>query len=319
VTDPAEGSKPGEEPKKPADEPKEPPESPDVQSVALAGITKGREAAKWLVGALAAVAALLVAGTQLSSIGEVEGWRLAFAALCAVAGLSLLGIALFASFRLMAPIALSIDEIARRTQRGNRNDPSVRFLRENPSVFVGQASDAADLEAKRKDAERELAAALAAHRKTPDDKALEAAAEAAGSRLEQLDAVANSATEFGTYAAFRQRLAVWERTMAVALVVVGLALVGFAWAANPPDDDDGEEGGASGANLRGVTLADVDFSRTDLSGVDFSYATLTGVNLRAATTDGTIWEGVVWDDVTCVDGRNSNDVGGSCEGHLGSD
>lgn len=293
------------------------PEPPHSQSVALGGIDAARAAAKWLVGALAAVAALLVAGTQLSSIGAAEGWRLAIAVAGAVVGLSALGFGLFATFDLMMPVALSLDQLENRGWERSK-DPSIKFLRDNESVFLGEATNVVELRTKIRAAERELDAALKKHHRTPEDKDLEAKAEVAGARLQQLDDIATSVTEFGTYAAFSQRQADWKRVMAVVLVVVGLALVGFAWAANPPPEKK-DDSSAVAPEMRGVVLKHVDLSRSNLSGVDLSYARLTGVNLQGAITDGAKWVGVVWKDVTCVDGSNSDEVGHTCDGHLGAE
>lgn len=300
-------------------EPAETPGDPNAISVALSGIEKARGAAKWLIGALGAVAVVLVAGTQLSSIGEAEGWRLAIAAACAVTGLSALGVGLFATFRLMTPLPLSLDQLANRGW-DRSNDPSIKFLRANESVFQGEATNVVDLRAKIRAAEDERDAAVKQQDTDPGDKDLEAKAKAADDHLHRLDDVAISVTEHGRYAAFMRQLMSWERRMAVVLVLVGFALVGFAWAANPPDDDDQKNDSAvSAPDLRGVTMEDVDLSRTNLSGVDFSYASLTGVNLRGAITDGAKWEGVVWNDVTCVDGTNSDDAGDTCDDHLAKD
>lgn len=300
------------------DEPAETSGDPNAISVALSGIEKARGAAKWLIGALGAVAVVLVAGTQLSSIGAAEGWRLAIAAACAVIGLSALGVGLFATFRLMTPLPLSLDQLATRGW-DRSNDPSIKFLRANESVFQGQATNVVDLRAKIRAAEDELDAAVKKQDTDPGDKDLEAKAKAADDHLHQLDDVAISVTEHGRYAAFMQQLLSWERRMAVVLVLVGFALVGFAWAANPPVDEQKDDSAATAPDLRGVTLEDVDLSRTNLSGVDFSYASLTRVNLRGAITDGAKWEGVVWNDVTCVDGTNSDDAGDTCADHLGID
>jgi hypothetical protein len=69
----------------------------------------------------------------------------------------------------------------------------------------------------------------------------------------------------------------------------------------------------SGAHLSAANLKGADLSSANLSGANFSQADLSGANLAGATVFG-----AVWSNTTCVDGTNSGDDGGQCEGHLTS-
>lgn len=66
------------------------------------------------------------------------------------------------------------------------------------------------------------------------------------------------------------------------------------------------------AALTHSTFAGSTFDRAQLDGADF-----TGSNLTAASFDRTSGlASVTWADTTCPDGTNSDDVGGTCIGHL---
>jgi hypothetical protein len=66
-----------------------------------------------------------------------------------------------------------------------------------------------------------------------------------------------------------------------------------------------------GANLSGTDLTDGDLTGAILTGADLTRATLCGADLRDAEVNG-----VSWGDTICPDCTNSNDNGGTCEGHL---
>ncbi len=58
-------------------------------------------------------------------------------------------------------------------------------------------------------------------------------------------------------------------------------------------------------------------SNTDLRGASLKGVTLAGVNLEGARVDSqTDLSAVTWSGTTCPDGRNSDDVGGTCASHL---
>jgi hypothetical protein len=82
----------------------------------------------------------------------------------------------------------------------------------------------------------------------------------------------------------------------------------------------------SGANLAGANLSNSNFTRDTFSGAsltnatmpnssfrsaDFTDADLTGASLTASSLAGATWNSSV-----CPDGTNSNNDGGSCQGHL---
>lgn len=61
-----------------------------------------------------------------------------------------------------------------------------------------------------------------------------------------------------------------------------------------------------------MDLSGLELRRTALGGADLS-----GANLRGAIVNEDTWLGdAIWNDTTCPDDTNSNDKGGTCEGHL---
>ncbi len=72
----------------------------------------------------------------------------------------------------------------------------------------------------------------------------------------------------------------------------------------------------SNASLREATLARTLLIRANLSGADLTSANLAGADLTGARMGGAVVDGILWSSTTCPDGRNSNQLGGTCEGNL---
>jgi len=82
----------------------------------------------------------------------------------------------------------------------------------------------------------------------------------------------------------------------------------------------------SAAQLVNTDLSGANLCRADLSGTDLTDGDLTGANLTGADLSGAILcgadltdanvTGALWGDTICPDCTNSNDNGGTCEGHL---
>jgi uncharacterized protein YjbI with pentapeptide repeats len=89
------------------------------------------------------------------------------------------------------------------------------------------------------------------------------------------------------------------------MTAVGIGL--FAWAANPPEP----VVQLQGVSLKGAILRDADLSRADLTAADFTNADLTGASLSGAILNDAVWKNTI-----CPDGKNSDQVEGTCRGHL---
>src|SRR3989344_3103274 len=75
------------------------------------------------------------------------------------------------------------------------------------------------------------------------------------------------------------------------------------------------------ANMLGNSGENADFTRAKLNGTDLSFMDLSNANFTDANLAGAIGlntatrTGIIWSNTTCPDGTNSNNNGGTCEGH----
>ena len=70
------------------------------------------------------------------------------------------------------------------------------------------------------------------------------------------------------------------------------------------------------APLSHADLAYADLTKANLTGADLASANLTQAALGQAVLTGAVLTGVKWSSTTCPDGANSDNVNGSCSGHL---
>jgi hypothetical protein len=266
-----------------------------------------------MLGALGAVAAVLVAGLQLVAIGSVpSGLRLGVAlggaalALAAVVGL----IALV--FEVLLPADVTIEGVMQDAAGG----PLRGYIANNHSMLNGFNTvedlihDYLEARDEAKVAWVDLHTALKASGgdENAATKKAEGAAGAAESWADYLGATVAYVLKRLTVNQLRHRFD-WKRQVGAALaaVAVGLGVGLYAWGTNPP-----KPAATPAISLRGAQLTNADLRGVNLAGADLSGANLNGANLIGAKVDG-----VVWNDTTCPDGTNSNSEGGTCLGHLG--
>lgn len=195
------------------------------------GAARIRETAKWFAVSLAAIAAILVAGSQFSNIGSLgfsseRMWvALTGAALAALAAVLVLN----STSAAMATPAVSLSDLA-------KTDPprGTKEVRADPTLLQGYK----DVTVLLKDYEDSLVArkeALDAHYANPADDGLKAAATFADARSQQLNGVSQ---ELVGVASYMTVVDAWQRAR-VRLVVAGLlggvGISLFAWASNPPE------------------------------------------------------------------------------------
>jgi uncharacterized protein YjbI with pentapeptide repeats len=295
-----------------------------------------RESAVWLVSAFGAVGLLLIPGLQLADLGKLDGSRLWIAVgSAAVAAVALgLGAALIAPF--LRSNATTIADLAAAT--GSRERAVVAALDANPTLFQGEACGVADLNGRHAAACRAIDAAQAGvepakaalaradarlvdarwHERRCRERARRRARAAldeheerlAGARgwnatVLQASGAVEAVARFTELDVGFRRAAKW---LVLCTIVVAAAMAALAIAAHPPTP--------GAADFSGVTLVGADLSGASLREATFADATLTRVDLSDANLDGADVEGVAWRDVTCPDGRNSDDLDGTCEQHL---
>jgi hypothetical protein len=266
-----------------------------------------RDAAKWLVASAAAVGAALIAGSQLSTIGRLEvGWptsvegaRLWVAAAGAVLGLVGVVWAIWSAVQVLLPQLVPVAMLAEAWETPRHPlAPVATFFRENDKYLQGFDTPAA-IVAAREGYVAELAALPAGDPAAPP---LLAAIGDLDQRITAIEAMANHEA---LKAMFRRTL----RKLLAATAIAAFGIVAFAWAANPPTAP------APSADLRDARLGGAFLRDADLRGAKLDGADLTGADLTGADLTGASLTGVVWGDTTCPDGRNSDEVGGTCAGH----
>lgn len=210
-----------------------------------------RKTATWLIGALSAVAAILLAGSQLSSIGKLplDDWRLTIAGLSAAAAI---GAVIFAIYRLsliLAPVTTPLMDL--RAEANNEKSEMVAMVASDVGLTGGYGSIVELLTAYDTDRNRlfearrlhraaraELEAAVTEAAKAATAKNVQAA-EGAEQRadadvmdlrrpVERLGALLGHLTLTRRFKDERSRVT-------IASTVGALAILTFAWAANPPN------------------------------------------------------------------------------------
>jgi hypothetical protein len=199
-----------------------------------------RSTAKWLLGVLAAVAAALLAGLQLTRLGELHGqWiRLAVALTAAGAALAAVGYMIAATSRVFTDqwVTLAdLDDSAfdQKLSRGGGAETAVYDLLR------------AEIDQDRQWLYRHVAEDIPAlHRmlRQGNDAARTARAAASAGGAGQLDVVraaAAAVADCANYHHTRLILRRLRRKLAWASVVVVVGILAFAYAANPPADPSG--------------------------------------------------------------------------------
>lgn len=295
----------------------------DTQHDALsAPTTQIRETAKWLVAGLAAVGAVLVAGSQLASLGKLDlgsplsgdTWqstqtaRLWIALLGLVVALGAVLLALRATLPLLVPqdwpLRAVVDEFAKE------KSPARTFLSAHPEYLSPYATPQELLD-RQEELERERGQKQQLYDNALDD-GREAANEALKTTRHKLAAAYRHAEDLGAlvgYVTLKDSFTLSKRWILGMAGAVALGTCAFAWAANPPDA--AKAASLAGADLSGTDLGAAKLQKADLTGADLRSADLGGADLSGAVLDG-----VQWGRTTCPDGRLSDEVGGSCAGHL---
>lgn len=280
-----------------------------------------REAAKWLVGSFAAVGAALIAGSQLSSIGKlpvcapssIDCARLWVAGGGAV--IALIGVmwAVWTGVGLLAPERLQTSGLKAKWKSG---EPIYEYFRKN----TGQLQGFKDLE--------DMEAVEAAAAKKYDDLFAKADEVEGADRDRIVDELQEAADELSvvfrrvddvvTIANHVQYVHFFRKTALKRLIwgagAAAVGIVAFTWAANPPTSL--PRVALRGVNLTGANLTGANFTGVDLTDATLTGANLTGADLRGADLTDADLSDVMWDNTTCPDGTNSDNVGGSCENHL---
>ncbi|MGD9736388.1 MAG: hypothetical protein AB7V58_12415 [Solirubrobacterales bacterium] len=203
-------------------------------SVTDAAIVQIREVVKWLIAAFAAVGALLAAGSQLSEIGHLTGWRLVAAGGGIFLVLVGIALAILKAVRVLTPAPVSLKELA----EGKDHEEVREKIGADPSLLLGQGDSVGALRSRQQELlQKETDAWGAFGRDEDDSKALRSAERASADRVAADEAV-RWLIQFARYteiaALFRHSLRWMTAGAAVAAIGIGL----FAWAAHPEDKEE---------------------------------------------------------------------------------
>jgi hypothetical protein len=193
------------------------------------GAERVREAAKWLLGTFGAIATVLVAGSQLSSIGSLKGGgRLVVAILAAAIALIGLGIAAWLILDIMLPSRASLRDVV-------LNEPTNKLAERYPELLHGLPT----VEKLREEYTAALKKRLDVVKKNyhfpqgaSDDEV-----KAAANWVIFLGQTVGEVEGVTAYLALESKLRNPRRRLFLFLLAAVIAggIIIFAWAANPPE------------------------------------------------------------------------------------
>lgn len=190
-----------------------------------------RETAKWLTVALGGLGTVLVAGSQLSSIGSLDpGSERLYVAIAAAVGAALgAALILMATARTATTPAISLKQLAAETPPGTMDVVTDRTL------LMGEA-DVAGFYEKFQGLLQERTTALNAHYTNPQQSDLKVVADAAQNQALLYAHAGLELVGIASYASLAHRWKWSVRLIIVGSIIAAASIGCFAWAANPPED-----------------------------------------------------------------------------------
>jgi hypothetical protein len=269
-----------------------------------------RSAARWFIAGLGAIGAVLVAGSQLSSVGALSPDTLRFwLAIVGVAvGLVAILWAMWRVVDVLSPAQWAFEDLVAAWDAAPADPPTPRwwnrrqrrsvgrFLRDHPTYLGGFDSPAAIAS---------VYEGSSARRAGLDDL------------VDLMDDLLDKASTVD----LRSRFTTLRSQIAAGVLVGAAGIILFAWAANPADV------AQPAPSLRYAQLRGADLQGASLRNVDLTGADLTDADLRDADVLGATLADVTWSNTRCPDGTNSDSGAGSganggktlpgtCAGHL---
>lgn len=240
------GTSTAEEPKKES--------APAAVNPYQAGADRIRTTATWLAGAFGAVATVMLAGTQLSTIGALsfpdDALRLGVAVAAAIVAVASVALAIYRLSFVQAPVDIGLEYVRGEARRNGSRlakmvlaDLGLRANYRTLEDFLDEYDKLRVAEYEAEDALRDKRAARPAaadKRATAQYAAAVAAAEqtrlAAHDRVAELRPQMVSVFQLAGYLAIRSRFDDERKKVLGAAIVAAVAIVSFSWAANPSED-----------------------------------------------------------------------------------
>ncbi len=203
--------------------------SPDPFS---AGLDRLRETAKWLIAAFAGIAGVLLAGTQLSSLGEIESpVRFALAVISAVVALCAVGSVVWTASRILAVDTVSLNKLVEdeaSSEEGGAESEDVAYIYANRRLLdecntIKELSDHYDDVVKQRNT-------------LIEENRWKEAREKENRKL-YLDALISQLIYAVRYDKTRRNYDSAVRRMMIGGAVAAVGIFVFAWAANPGSNE----------------------------------------------------------------------------------
>lgn len=285
-----------------------------------------RDTAKWLVTIFAAVGALLIAGTQFSSIGSLEwGTRLQIAIAAGLVAVVATALVIWLLLDVMQLSTVTIGDLERQARRAKK-PPLVMYMDRNPAELLGFDNLTQLADEYRNSLTRRRKARLAYYdlleqgkpETDPQVVAAKSSANVAQDRRLYVQACVSYVVSLLALEQVRLKMGGARRTALFGgTLVAAVGVAAFAWAVNPVKSDSSvppaelsqtgladaqlTQARLTRANLQGANLV-----RATLVGADLAGADLTDANLRGADLRGANLEDVTWKNTICPDGTNSD-------------
>jgi hypothetical protein len=198
------------------------------------GADQIRETVKWLTAALAAVAAALIAGSQLTNLGEASGWRLVLAIVGFLAGIGSVAAAIWFAVQSFKPTQATLGSLDTAIGSKSEDGRAASAVESLSGLFEGFGPTLSELQRQYDDAVKERKSALESHFADPGDQRKKDRAQFAESRAQWIAGVVQNVL------AVANHYKVWWRFERSLPRIFGAALIGavgiafFVYAANPP-------------------------------------------------------------------------------------
>jgi hypothetical protein len=194
------------------------------------GVSEYRATLRWVVSSFGAVAAALIVGLQLTSLGSLEGWRLYWALVSVALAFGAVLVIIIAASHVLTPVIGTYVGFA----EGDEFQALRDFLEHDPSPLQKEAKSAAELALKYEHADAAQLAALHSYEKGEEDDARKKALEGAEATYDDLDGVVVTVTTLGLFLHMRQRFRRVMKIVYGGILVAGIGAIAFAYLANPP-------------------------------------------------------------------------------------
>jgi hypothetical protein len=192
----------------------------------ISAAERTRTAAQWLIGAFAAVGAAMLAGLQLTGLGELEGSDLAFAVVAVVAGIVGVALAIFACARVLTPAQATVADLS--------DSGLVSSLTGDP-LLSGLVNSPAELASSLTDARNDYNAAWAATDAGKPGSAANKNALAAQDRLFAISGVVNAVLHYAVWRKVNDAFSLAKVLTGIGSVMALAGMLGYAYLTSRPE------------------------------------------------------------------------------------